>query len=174
MEKNYKQLLGAITTCIFDVDGVLTDSSVILLPSGDQARTMSVRDGYALQLAVKKGFNICIISGGSSEAVRDRLEKLGVQDVFLGVANKIEVYEQYINDHNLSPEQVLYMGDDIPDYHVMRKAGLAVCPANAAEEIKSIAHYVSNVPGGKGCVRDVIEQMLKVQGKWFDKDSFEW
>ena len=162
----FKEGLKNITTFIFDVDGVLSDGTVILLPDGDQARNMNIKDGYALQLAAKQGFNVCIISGGNSETVKKRLNGLGINDVYLKVADKIDKYEDYLYSNHLSHEEILYMGDDMPDYEVMRKVGVACCPNDAVEEIKSISHYVSPTNGGYGCVRDVIEQVLKTQGKW--------
>ncbi len=171
---NYKENLKHITTLMFDFDGVLSDGKVLVLPDGEQLRMTSVRDGYALQLAVKKGFRIVIISGGYSESMTKRFEALKITDIFLGISNKKEVFEKYISDNNLSYSEILYMGDDIPDYEVMKMASIAACPANAAEEIKSISHYISKFNGGDGCVRDIIEQVMKIHGKWFDKDAFHW
>jgi 3-deoxy-D-manno-octulosonate 8-phosphate phosphatase (KDO 8-P phosphatase) len=162
----FKEGLKKISTFIFDVDGVLSDGTVVLLPDGDQARNMNIKDGYALQLAAKLGFNICIISGGNSLTVKSRLNGLGITDVYLKVSEKIEKYEDYLYSNHLSPEEILYMGDDMPDYEVMTKVGIACCPDDAVEEIKSISHYISPSKGGMGCVRDVIEQVLKTQGKW--------
>ncbi|MCB0410503.1 MAG: HAD-IIIA family hydrolase [Flavobacteriales bacterium] len=171
---NFKEMLPNINTFIFDVDGVLTNGMVTIFPDGDQIRTMNIKDGYALQYAVKKGYNIAIISGGSSESVRSRLNGLGITDVFLKVSNKIEVFEKYLNDKNISTENVLYMGDDIPDYKVMKLSGVATCPNNAAIEIKEISDYISDKNGGEGCVRDIVEQVLRCQGKWFHSDAHEW
>lgn len=171
---NFKELLPKINTFIFDVDGVLTDGMVTVMSDGDQIRRMNIKDGYALQYAVKKGYNIAIISGGSSESVRLRLNGLGITDVFLKASNKIEIFENYINTKNVKKENILYMGDDIPDYFVMQKSGVATCPNDAVVEIKSIAHYISDKDGGKGCVRDVIEQVLRCQGKWFDETAHTW
>ncbi|MFW5777638.1 MAG: KdsC family phosphatase [Bacteroidota bacterium] len=171
---NYKSLLTQITTFIFDVDGVMTDGVVILDPDGDLLRTMHVKDGYALQYAIKKGYKIIIISGGRSEMVRKRFELLGVDQVNLGTVNKMEVFKEVLKSNDLVPENILYMGDDIPDYEVMKEVGVACCPADAAQEIKDVSHYISPLPGGKGCVRDVLEQVMKVQGKWFHEDGFNW
>lgn len=171
---NYKELLLKVNTFIFDYDGVLTDGTVLLMSNGDALRTANVKDGYALQLAIKKNYRIAIISGAYSESVKRRFEALRVDDVFLGVDKKIEVYYEYLKQHNLDPEHVLYMGDDIPDYEIMLKAGVPTCPADAAEEIKSVAKYISHFEGGRGCVRDVIEQVLKVQGKWMNDDAYHW
>lgn len=168
---NVLALLKNIKLFVLDVDGVLTDGSLILLENGEMARTMNIKDGYALQLAVKKGYDILIISGGKSEAVKVRLEKLGVKNIFLSVKNKKELLAKYIINNNYSVEQVLYMGDDIPDVLVMQTVGVACAPADAVPEIKAIAHYISPIPGGKGCVRDVIEKVLKLNADWNDTDN---
>ena len=167
---NVLALLKNIKLFVLDVDGVLTDGSLILLENGEMARTMNIKDGYALQLAVKKGYDILIISGGKSEEVKVRLEKLGVKNIFLSVKNKKELLAKYIIKNNYSIEQVLYMGDDIPDVLVMQTVGVACAPADAVPEIKAIAHYISPIPGGKGCVRDVIEKVLKLNADWNDTD----
>jgi len=171
---NYKEFLPSINTFIFDYDGVLTDGSVITTNDGEAHRISSVKDGYALQLARKKGYRVAVISGARSDSMMHRMKALQIQDVFLGVERKQDVFREYLKRNNLKPEQVLYMGDDIPDYEVMLEAGVATCPADAAEEIKSVAKYISHFPGGKGCVRDVIEQVLKVQGKWMNDDAYHW
>lgn len=163
---NFKELLPNITTFIFDVDGVLTDGSVLLLPGGEQARKMNIKDGYALQYAINKGYAICIISGGSSESVRLRLNGLGITDVFLSVKNKVAVFEEYIQTKKINPAQILYMGDDVPDYEVMQLCGVKTCPKNAAIEIKNTADYISDKNGGEGCVRDIIEQVLRCKNDW--------
>jgi 3-deoxy-D-manno-octulosonate 8-phosphate phosphatase (KDO 8-P phosphatase) len=174
MEKNYKAKLKHINFFCFDVDGVFTDNIVWLTPEGEQMRTANVRDGYAVQLAVKKGLHIAIISGGKSEAVRKRFEGLGVKDIFLGSSHKIEIFKQYLSSKGIEASDVCYMGDDIPDYTVMSHAGLAVCPADATPEIKSVSHYISPLGGGKGCVRDLLEQALKVKGLWMDEEGMVW
>ena len=168
---SYKEYLTKITTLIFDVDGVLTDGSIIVATNGDMYRKMHTKDGYALKTAVDKGFNICIISGGNNEGVRLRLKGLGIKDVHLGVHHKTERMNTYLEENSILKEQVLYMGDDIPDLQVMKEVGLPCCPQDAVQEIKRISKYVSHKKGGKGCVRDVIEQVLKVQNKWLDTDS---
>ncbi|MGB1308478.1 MAG: KdsC family phosphatase [Oceanihabitans sp.] len=165
-EKSYKEYLKHITTFIFDVDGVLTDGTVTVTTSGEMLRRMHIKDGYALKTAVDKGYNMCIISGGSNEGVRKRLENLGLSDIYLGAHNKIEQLNQYLEKHQIKLENTLYMGDDIPDYPVMELVGLPCCPQDAVPEIKGISKYISHKNGGKGAVRDVIEQVLKVQGKW--------
>ncbi|WP_417290136.1 KdsC family phosphatase [Corallibacter sp.] len=165
-DKSYKEYLEHITTFIFDVDGVLTDGTIQLTTSGEMYRTMHTKDGFAMKTALNTGFNMCIISGGSNEGVRARLEGLGVKDVYLGAHNKIDQLNDYLNNNNIKLENVLYMGDDIPDFPVMKLVGLPCCPQDAVPEIKGISKYVSHKNGGKGAVRDVIEQVLKVQGKW--------
>jgi 3-deoxy-D-manno-octulosonate 8-phosphate phosphatase (KDO 8-P phosphatase) len=172
---NYKERLRHITTFIFDYDGVLTNGNVILMNDGEALRTANVKDGYAMQYAVKKGYRIAVISGGRSQAIIKRFDALDVRDVFIGVCNKDEVFEAYKKKNNLKNEEILFMGDDIPDYHLMCKAGVAMCPADASEEIKSVSSFISGIKGGDGCVRDVIEQVLRLQGKWFDKEhAFCW
>ncbi|GGD07441.1 KdsC family phosphatase [Hyunsoonleella pacifica] len=165
-EKSYKEYLNQITTFIFDVDGVLTDGTVHITSSGEMLRTMNIKDGYALKVAVDKGYNVCIITGGSNEGVKKRLAGLGITDIYMGAHNKIEQLNDYYKRKNISSENVLYMGDDIPDYPVMKDIALPSCPQDAVPEIKAISKYVSHKHGGKGAVRDVIEQVLKVQGKW--------
>ena len=168
LEKSYKEILPNITTFIFDVDGVLTDGSVTLLPDGSQIRKMSTRDGYALQLAVKKGFNIIIISGGKNEQVRTRLAGLGIKMIYLGVSDKVDKLEDIIIENDLKREEIVYMGDDMPDYEIMQEVGLATCPKDACSDIREISDYISPYNGGEGCARDIIEQTMKVQGKWKD------
>ena len=168
MEKSYKEYLNHITTFVFDVDGVLTDGTVQVNTDGALLRNMNIKDGYALKTAIDKGYNVCIISGGSNEGVRKRLEGLGVTEVHLGAHYKIDTLEKYFSENNIKAENVLYMGDDLPDYNVMKMVGLPCCPQDAVQEIKQVSKYVSHKKGGKGCVRDVIEQVLKVQSKWFN------
>ena len=165
-EKSYKEYLNHITTFVFDVDGVLTDGTVTLTTTGELLRTMNIKDGFALKTAVDNGYNVCIISGGNNEGVRVRLRGLGITDIYLGTHNKIEQLKEYTDIYNIKKESILYMGDDIPDYEVMQLVGLPCCPQDAVPEIKAISKYISHKNGGKGCVRDVIEQVLKVQGKW--------
>lgn len=165
---SFLEKLAHITTFIFDIDGVFTNGSVMATESGELLRSFNIKDGYALQLAAKKGYHICIISGGKGVAMQKRFEGLRVADVFLGVDNKVEVFQQYIQPKNINPKQVLYMGDDIPDRDVMKLVGIASCPADAVEEIKAISHYISPKKGGETAVRDVIEKVLKAQQKWHD------
>ena len=164
--KNYKEQLNDITTFIFDVDGVLTNGDIIVTTEGEQYRTMNTKDGYAISTALKEGFKICIISGGSNEGVRSRLEKLGVKDIFLGTHEKVSFLEDYIAKNNLSTNELMYVGDDLPDYQVMQLVALPCCPQDAIPEIKAISKYISHKNGGRGVVRDVIEQVMKAQGKW--------
>ncbi|MDD3772848.1 MAG: HAD-IIIA family hydrolase [Weeksellaceae bacterium] len=168
---NYKQKLRKINTFIFDVDGVLTDGNLILLPSGEMVRTMNTKDGFAMQLAIKKGFRIVIISGGRDKMVEERLKYLGLTDIYLGCRNKMEAYTDLLYSYQLKPEEILYMGDDVPDLEVMNEVGLACCPNDAVADVRQMAEYISLIDGGKGCVRDVIEQTLKVQGKWTDDEN---
>jgi 3-deoxy-D-manno-octulosonate 8-phosphate phosphatase (KDO 8-P phosphatase) len=172
---NYKAHLSKITTFIFDYDGVMTEGVIIINNEGEPLRTANVKDGYALQLIKKLGYNVAIISGGYSPSMEKRFESLGIKDVFLGVSDKMNVFEQYVKDKQLRLENILYMGDDIPDYLPMKACGMPVCPADASVEIKNICLYISHLEGGKGCVRDIIEQVLKVQGKWMmDAEAHTW
>lgn len=166
--------LKDISTFIFDVDGVLTDGSVYVMENGEQARQFNIKDGYAVQLAVKCGYNVCAISGSRSKISIHRLNSLGVKDVYVGAHTKTENFRAYLEEKHVSPASVLFMGDDIPDLEVMKLAGLAVCPADAAEEIKSVSLYVSPFNGGRGAVRDIIEKVLKIQGKWMSEQAYSW
>ena len=170
---SYKEGLNQITTFIFDVDGVLTDGKVILYKD-EVVRSLSSRDGYAMQYAAKMGYTILILTGGSSNSVKERLLLLGVKEVILSAKNKKQEYELLRSNYSFTNEQVLYMGDDIPDYQVLKEVGVATCPQDAVAEIKAICDYQSPFNGGQHCVRDVIEQTLRVQGKWFQEDAFEW
>lgn len=166
MEKSYKEILNNITTFVFDVDGVLTDNSVHVTPSGEMLRIMNIRDGFAMKAAIESGYHICIISGGNNEGVRIRLKNLGITDIYLASPDKVATFNEYIEKQKIKPEHVLYMGDDIPDYHVMQLVGLPTCPQDASQEIKAICKYISHKKGGKGAVREIIEQVMRVQGKW--------
>ena len=166
MAKSYKEIMNSITTFILDVDGVLTDGTVHVSPTGEMLREMHIRDGFAMKAAIESGYNVCIISGGSNEGVRIRLRNLGITDIHLGTPDKVATFKEYCDIYTINPENVLYMGDDIPDYHVMQLVGLPTCPQDAVAEIKAISKYISHKNGGKGAVREVIEQVMKVQGKW--------
>ena len=171
-EKNFKQLLKQVKAMVFDVDGVLTDSSLILMPNGELVRTMNMRDSIAMRLAIKNGYQLCIITGGNSQAVKQRLNRLGISDIYLKTENKFEALKEFVALYDLQLSEVLYMGDDLVDYEAMTKVGVPVCPKDAVNEIKNISVYVSPVEGGKGCVRDVVEQVMKVSGKWIIPKSF--
>jgi 3-deoxy-D-manno-octulosonate 8-phosphate phosphatase (KDO 8-P phosphatase) len=163
---NVLSLLKNITTFVFDVDGVLTNGTILIMPNGLMARQMNIKDGYALQLAVKKNYHVVIISGGNSEEVKERMQLLGVRDVYMRITDKKTCLEEYMLVNQLLREEVLFMGDDIPDYQVMQHAGVACCPTDAAQEILSISHYISPLKGGEGCARDVIEKVMKLRGNW--------
>lgn len=163
---NVLELFKKITTFVFDIDGVLTDGTVLLLENGLQARQMHVKDGLALQMALKNGYKVYIISGGSSEPVIRRLQYLGIEEVHLGLKDKLKFFNPIRERQGLSWEEVLYMGDDLPDLPVLEKVGLACCPEDAVAEVKKVSAYISPVPGGKGCVRDVIEKVLKLNNHW--------
>ena len=165
------ELFKRIKTFVFDMDGGLATDSMVILPGGDMARNMNSKDGYALQLAIKKGYRIVVLSSGQSEPVRQRLERLGIADVFLGIHNKKEKLLGYVKDNKLKLEETLFMGDDIPDYLVMNLVGLPCCPADAVPEIKEISKYISPIDGGRGCGRDVIEKVLKLNGHWDFDDT---
>lgn len=171
---NYKELLKQVNTFILDYDGVLTDGTIILLHEGEPLRTANVKDGYALQLANKKGYRVAIISGAKSQSMYNRFSALNITDIFLGIEKKLKIFHDYIRKFDIRPEEVLYMGDDIPDYEIMKEVGVPTCPSDACEEIRSISKYISHNRGGEGCVRDVIEQVLKVQGKWMNDDAYHW
>lgn len=163
---NVLELFKKITTFIFDVDGVLTDGTVLVLDGGLQARRMNIKDGFALQMAIKNGYRMLVISGGNSPQVIQRLDKLGVTDVHMSVLDKKAFVADYMNKNMLPKEQVLYMGDDLPDLPVMTIVGLPCCPADAVQEIKQAVQYISHLSGGAACVRDVIEKVLKLNDQW--------
>ncbi|MFT6504028.1 MAG: 3-deoxy-D-manno-octulosonate 8-phosphate phosphatase (KDO 8-P phosphatase) [Crocinitomicaceae bacterium] len=170
---SYKEKLNPVTTFIFDVDGVLTDGSVMMYKD-EVVRTLNSRDGYALQFASKMGYRILIITGGNSEAIKERLITLGVTEVCMRAHKKVDVYATLKKKYGFEDEEVLYMGDDIPDYQLLQIVGVSSCPQDAAVEIKEICDYQSPHIGGRHCVRDVIEQTMRVQGKWFSEKAFEW
>jgi len=163
---NILELFKPITTFVFDVDGVLTDGNLLVMPGGAMVRRMNIKDGYALQFAVKRGYNVIVISGGSSPEVKERLNKLGVVNVWMQVTDKKIILENFMRQNNLLQNEILFMGDDIPDYDVMNYVGLPCCPADAAVEIKQISKYISPLQGGVGCARDVIEKVMKLRGDW--------
>ena len=159
-----------IQAFILDVDGVLTDGTVLVTETGEQHRRFNIKDGYALQLAVKRGYHVLAVSGGRSKGILLRLNGLGITQVFLGLDSKIETYHNFLKSNGFLAKQVLYMGDDIPDLPVIKLVGLATCPADAVEEIKAVCDYISPKKGGEGCVRDIIEKVLKIRGDWHDEN----
>ncbi|MCL2246513.1 MAG: HAD hydrolase family protein [Lentimicrobiaceae bacterium] len=171
---NYREKLQHITTFIFDFDGVLSDGKIWVLPDGEQMRATNVKDGYAMQYALRKGYRVAIISGGVGESMRLRYQSFKGIEIFLKVSDKVAVFQEYIKKNNLTPEEILYMGDDIPDYNLMKICGLKCCPADACTEIKEIVEYISFACGGQGCVRDVIEQALRAQNRWMEDDACIW
>jgi len=163
---NVLALFQPVKVFVFDIDGVLTNGQLLLSEDGAMLRSMNIKDGFALQWAVKQGYEIVVISGGRSEAAKCRLEKLGIEKVFIGVSDKLTLLRQLMTDNNWPAESILYMGDDIPDLDCLKVVGLATCPADAAPEVLKICPYVSPVKGGQGAVRDVLEKVLKLQGHW--------
>lgn len=172
---NELENFGEITTFIFDVDGVLTNSQLLVLENGKLLRQMNVRDGYAIKRAISMGYKVAIITGGKSQGVVTRLRNLGVVDIYYGISDKVEAYREfmYLYEDEITYENVLYMGDDVPDYEVMRLVGLPACPNDACPEILSIAKYVSHANGGQGAVRDVIERVLRLKGHWLPVEGEE-
>lgn len=167
--------LTKIKAIIFDVDGVLSSETIPLHPNGEPMRTVNIKDGYAIQLAMKQGLRIVILTGGKTESVRKRYENLGVEDVFMGCAVKLKVYHEFLANYGYTDEEIMYMGDDIPDYEIMQQVGCPVCPKDACSDIKELSIYVSDRNGGYGCGRDVIEQVLRAQGKWLESEkAFGW
>ena len=166
MKSDYKKQLKKIKVFVLDVDGVLTNGGLIIYPNGTFLRQMNAKDGYAMKLAIENGYMICVITGGREENIKTRLEKLGVKEVFLNVHNKLPKLKQFIKKHNLKKEEIMYMGDDVPDIEVLKYVGFSCCPEDAAIDVKNICDYISYKKGGEGCVRDVIEQTLRLTGKW--------
>lgn len=174
MATNYKAKLHTIKALVFDFDGVMTDGSVWMYADHETVRCGNIKDGYAIQYAVKRGYIVTVISGATSLSINNRMQSLGVNKIYTGCANKMETYKHFLAEYNLSEDQVMYMGDDIPDYEVMKHCGVAACPADAATEIKEIADYISIYNGGCGCVRDIIEQTLRLHGEWFRPEAVNW
>ena len=164
--KNYKELLKEITTFILDVDGVLTNGKILVTSKGKMLREMNTKDGFIIKYALDKGFKIFIISGGTNKGVKERLKDLGIEEIFLGEHTKKDTYDKLIKKYNLKKNEIVYMGDDIPDISVMKKIGVPCCPNDAVPDVKQISIYISKKNGGQGCVRDIIEQTLRVQNKW--------
>jgi 3-deoxy-D-manno-octulosonate 8-phosphate phosphatase (KDO 8-P phosphatase) len=167
--------LSKIRAIIFDVDGVLSQETITLAADGEPLRTVNIKDGYAIQLAVKLGLRIVILTGAKTEGVRVRYERLGVEDIFLGCAVKVKTYDEFLRKYSLKDEEVMFMGDDIPDLEVLGRVGCPVCPKDACHEVSQASLYVSHLRGGHGCGRDVIEQTLRAQGKWvMNEKAFGW
>jgi len=166
MPENFKSLLKNINTLLFDIDGVMTDGKFYFMPDGTPMKSLNIKDSYALQAAIKKGYKVVVITGGSSEAVKNSLHRLGIEYIFLKQHDKLSCYKDFIAEHSVDEKQTLYMGDDLPDYEVMQRVAVACCPADAVTEIKDISIYISDKKGGDGCVRDIIEQVMRVRGDW--------
>jgi 3-deoxy-D-manno-octulosonate 8-phosphate phosphatase (KDO 8-P phosphatase) len=169
-----KKQLSLVKAFAFDVDGVFTNGTVLLHPGGEFIRMMNIKDGFAVQHAVKMGYPIAIITGGYSKMVRKRFDYLGVKDIYMKSGNKIPAFQAFGSRYGLDPANILYMGDDLPDFEVMKMAGFAACPSDAATEIREISAYISHRSGGEGCVRDIIEQVLRLHNKWMNDFSFVW
>ena len=167
--------LRKIKAVIFDIDGVLSASTVFMNNNGQPIRTINIKDGYAIQLAQKMGIRIAIMTGGRNEDIKLRYEYLGVEDIYLKCSIKIKTYEEFIAKYGLDDSEIIYVGDDIPDYEIMKRVGCPCCPSDACPEIKSISLYISNLNGGHGCGRDILEQVMKAQDKWLsDAKAFGW
>ena len=167
--------LSKIKAIVFDVDGVLSRETITMNINGEPMRTVNIKDGYAIQLAMKMGLRIVILTGAASESIRVRYENLGVKDIYMRCGVKISVYDEFLAKYGYNDGEIIYMGDDIPDYQVMKRCGCPVCPADACPEIKAISCYISDKTGGNGCGRDIIEQVLIAQGKWLsDNRAFGW
>jgi 3-deoxy-D-manno-octulosonate 8-phosphate phosphatase (KDO 8-P phosphatase) len=171
---NFKESLRNVKAFVFDVDGVFTDGTVYLDPGGEMVRSMNIKDGYAVQYCIKKGYPVGIISGGNSESVRERFRRLGITDIYLKSHNKMDDFKDFMFKYSLMAEQILYMGDDIPDHQIMSRVGVPTCPADAVQEIKMLSTYISDKNGGQGCVRDVVEQVMKLHGTWMSEEAFQW
>ena len=171
---NFKEDLKRVKAFIFDVDGVFSSSIIMLHPSGELMRTMNIKDGFAVHYLMKLGYPVAIITGGNSEPVRERFRNLGIKDIYLNSREKIIDFEDFRQKYDLNPADILYMGDDLPDLPVMKAVGFPTCPSDAVDEIKSISSYISHKSGGDGCVRDIIEQVLRLHGKWMLDEAFSW
>ena len=172
--KNFKEILPQVKAFAFDVDGVFSTTVTYINPDGQLLRSANIKDGYVVQLLRKKGYPVAIITGGNYEGVKKRFENLGIKDIYLSAGDKLSVLKEFIEKYNLSANEVLYMGDDIPDLLPMKYVGVPVCPADAAEDIKIISRYISDKNGGQGCVRDVIEQVLRSRNDWLGEDDHLW
>lgn len=166
--------LRKIKAFLFDVDGVLSRQTIALSSQGEPLRTANIRDGYAIHIAIRSGYGAGIITGGNTSSVRVRYEALGIKDMYMQSRIKLNDFHDYLKKTGYTPDEIVYVGDDIPDYYVMQQVGLSVAPADAAPEIKAIANYISHIDGGEGVARDVIEQVMRVQGKWMNEEAFGW
>jgi 3-deoxy-D-manno-octulosonate 8-phosphate phosphatase (KDO 8-P phosphatase) len=170
----FKEELTKVKAFVFDVDGVLSAATQVLTQEGETVRTSNLKDGFALIYAIKMGYLICVITGGKTIDVLKRCEKIGIKDVYAGSLKKLPCLYHFLEKNNLKADEVMYMGDDLPDYPVMKMVGIPVCPKDAAVEIKAISHYISDKNGGEGCVREVLEQVMRAQGKWINPEKMNW
>lgn len=170
----FKEELTKVKAFVFDIDGVLSAATQVLSPEGETVRTSNLKDGFALVYAIRNGYPVCVITGGKTIEVIKRCEKIGIKDVYAGSLKKLPSLYDFMEKYSLKAEEVMYMGDDLPDYPAMKVAGVPVCPKDAAPEIKAISHYISDKNGGEGCVRDVLEQVLRAQGKWINCETMNW
>ncbi len=170
----FKEELTKVKAFVFDIDGVISATTQVLTPEGETVRTSNLKDGFAMMYAIRIGYPICVITGGKTIDVIKRCEKVGIKDLYSGSLKKLPCLIDFLEKNNLHADQVMYMGDDLPDYPVMMAVGVPVCPRDAANEIKAISHYISDKDGGQGCVRDVLEQVLRAQGKWIDCEKMNW
>ena len=170
----FKEELTKVKAFVFDIDGVISAATQVLTPEGETVRTSNLKDGFALMYAIRIGYPVCVITGGKTIDVIKRCEKIGIKDLYTGSLKKLPCLIDFMEKNNLKSEEVMYMGDDLPDYPVMMAVGVPVCPKDAAQEIKAISHYISDKDGGQGCVRDVLEQVLRSQGKWIDCEKMNW
>ena len=170
----FKEELTKVKAFVFDIDGVISTATQVLSPEGDTVRTSNLKDGFALMYAIRIGYPVCVITGGKTIDVINRCEKVGIKDLYTGSLKKLPCLIDFLEKNNLEADEVMYMGDDLPDYPVMMAVGVPVCPRDAAHEIKAISHYISDKDGGQGCVRDVLEQVLRAQGKWINCETMNW
>jgi 3-deoxy-D-manno-octulosonate 8-phosphate phosphatase (KDO 8-P phosphatase) len=170
----FKEELTKVKAFVFDVDGVISAATQVLFSDGETVRTSNLKDGFALVYAIRNGYPVGVITGGKTIEVINRCKKLGIKDVYIGSLRKLPSLYDFLEKNNLKAEEVMYMGDDLPDYPAMKAVGVPVCPKDAAQEIKAISHYISDKNGGDGCVRDVLEQVLRAQGRWIDCEKIDW
>jgi len=170
----FKEELLKVKAFVFDIDGVISAATQVLTAEGDTVRTSNLKDGFALMYAIRTGYPVCVITGGKTIDVIKRCEKIGIKDLYTGSLKKLPCLMDFLEKHNFHADEVMYMGDDLPDYPVMMAVGVPVCPRDASPEIKAISHYISDKDGGQGCVRDVLEQVLRAQGKWIDCETMNW